>query len=62
MAREEEVYNAIADSDGKDEVIIFVQSEKLYKHLPMSKSVNVSDKLFIEKLEALFGTDNVKVV
>ncbi len=60
--KEEEVYKVIADSDGKDEVVIFVQKEKLYKHLPMSKSVNASDKVLIEKMGEIFGIDNVKIV
>ena len=59
--REQELYRALMDSEGEDEVIIYVRKEKKKKILPASRNVHVSD-LLLEKLSLDFGEENVKAV
>ena len=59
--REQELYRALMDSEGEDEVIIYVRKEKKKKILPASRNVHVSDPL-LEKLYQDFGEKNVKAV
>ena len=59
--REQELYRALMDSEGEDEVIIYVRKEKKKKILPASRNVHVSD-LLLEKLSQDFGEKNVKAV
>ncbi len=59
--REQELYRALMDSEGEDEVIIYVRKEKKKKILPASRNVHVSDPL-LEKLFQDFGEKNVKAV
>ncbi len=59
--REQELYRALMDSEGEDEVIIYVRKEKKKKILPASRNVHVSDQL-LEKLYQDFGEKNVKAV
>ena len=59
--REQELYRALMDSEGEDEVIIYVRKEKKKKILPVSRNVHVSD-LLLEKLSRDFGEKNVKAV
>ena len=59
--REQELYRALMDSEGEDEVIIYVRKEKKKKILPASRNVHVSD-LLLEKLSLDFGEKNVKAV
>ena len=59
--REQELYRALMDSEGEDEVIIYVRKEKKKKILPASRNVHVSD-LLLEKLSRDFGEKNVKAV
>lgn len=59
--KEAELYEAIADSDGGDIVVIYLSAEKVMKRLPASRSVLISPGLK-EKLADKFGLKNVKVV
>ena len=59
--REQELYRALMDSEGEDEVIIYVRKEKKKKILPACRNVHVSD-LLLEKLSLDFGEKNVKAV
>ncbi len=59
--REQELYRALMDSEGEDEVIIYVRKEKKKKVLPAGRNVHVSDPL-LEKLYQDFGEKNVKAV
>lgn len=59
--KEGELTKAIADSDGKDIIVIYIEATKEMKSLPKSQSV-MADTVLIEKLSGLFGKDNVKVV
>jgi len=58
---ESKLTNAIADSDGKDIIVIYIETTKEMKSLPKNQSV-LADVNLIEKLSAMFGEDNVKLV
>lgn len=60
-AAEESLFAAIAESEGNDGVVIYVENPKAKKELPRNRNVKADDAL-IEKLSALFGKDNIKVV
>jgi len=60
-AAEENLFAAIADSEGNDSVVIYVENPKAMKELPKNRNVRADDAL-VEKLSALFGADNIKVV
>ena len=50
----------IAESDGKDIIVIYIESTKEMKSLSKSQCVNADEEL-IEKLSQRFGSDNVKL-
>ena len=52
--------NLIADSDGKDIIVIYIEDTKEKKTLPQSRSVNVDDE-FTAKLSDAFGKDNIRI-
>ncbi|TCL61216.1 DNA polymerase III catalytic subunit DnaE type [Kineothrix alysoides] len=57
---EQGLLEILAASDGKDAVCIYVENPKAVKNLPANKSVN-ADRELVEKLETLYGKDNIKV-
>ncbi|WP_342758273.1 DNA polymerase III subunit alpha [Kineothrix sedimenti] len=57
---EQELLDILAASDGRDAVSIYVENPKAVKNLPPNKSVN-ADRALVEKLEILYGKDNIKV-
>ncbi|MBR3508524.1 MAG: DNA polymerase III subunit alpha [Lachnospiraceae bacterium] len=57
--REEELLRAIADSDGDDNVVIFIKDQKQIRTLPANRCVKADDALKT-KLGEIFGTENVK--
>lgn len=59
--REEELYERMKDSDGDEEVVIYISCVKAMKRLPASRNVVLNQEL-IERLEAFLGKNNVKVV
>ena len=59
--REQELLQAIADSEGDDDVVIFLRDTKNYKILPSNFRVKADEKL-LEKLYTLFGKENVKFI
>lgn len=60
LVKEKELYAAIADSDGKNQIIIYIENPKAMKPLPPNCNVN-ADKELVETLKALFGEENVKI-
>ncbi|MDO4302915.1 MAG: DNA polymerase III subunit alpha [Bacillota bacterium] len=58
---EKEMYSLLADSDGSDSVIIYIEEIRAMKKLPPNKNVN-ADKELYEKLSNRFGKDNIKIV
>ncbi len=59
-AREGELLAAIADSDGTDNVVIFLRDTKAYKLLPPNLKV-CADAGLVKRLGELFGQENVKI-
>lgn len=59
-ARKAELLAAIADSDGSDDVVIFLRSTKAVKVLPQNLRVNADESLQ-KKLKEMFGAENVRM-
>ena len=59
--RERELLEVIADSDGNDDVVIFLKKTREMKVLPPNRRVNADERL-TQKLQELFGAENVKTV
>ncbi len=55
-----ELYKMLADSDGQDGVVIYVEDPKSMKQLPPNKNVNADEKL-ISELMGRFGNENIKI-
>lgn len=60
FAREQELLRAIADSDGDDDVVIFLKNTRGIKVLPPNRRVQ-ADSGLRERLGKLFGGENVKI-
>lgn len=60
LAREQELFSAIADSDGNDDVVIFLKNAKGIKVLPPNRRVSADEGLQA-RLGMLFGAENVKI-
>ena len=60
MAREQELFAAIADSDGNDDVVIYLRDTKAYKPLPPNRRVR-ADMELQRKLAGIFGQENVRI-
>jgi len=59
-AHEQELLDAIADSDGGDDVVIFLKSTRGIKVLPPNRRVK-ADEALRSRLETIFGQGNVKL-
>ena len=55
------LYEILRNSDGKDEVVIYISGQKAMKKLPPSRNVNINNDL-IAGLNEQYGENNVKVV
>ncbi len=56
---EQQLFAAMADSDGQDHVVIFIRNPRSVKVLPDNRNVH-ADEALKQRLEALFGEENVK--
>lgn len=61
LEKEKELYEILKDSDGKDQVVIYVNNPKSVKRLPENWQISTND-ILIGKLTGLFGENNVKVI
>lgn len=61
VSREKELYQVLMDSEGEDQVIVYIRKEKKKKTLPPSRNVQVNQEL-LERLYEHFGEGNVKAV
>ena len=57
----EELYRELADSDGNDSVILYIEDQKVMKKLPPGRNVNAEDSLRM-KLCNKYGKDNINIV
>ena len=60
FAREKELPTTIEDSDGNDDVVIFLKDTKAFKLLPPNRRVKADTELE-QRLGGLFGRENVKI-
>lgn len=60
QSRREELLSAIADSDGNDNVVVFLGSTHEMKVLPPNLRVNAGEELQ-KKLRAIFGEKNIAI-
>ena len=60
LRRAKELEEMLADSEGKDRVLIVCQAENVYKQLPPNESIKVTEEL-LQKLGDAFGSDALKV-
>ncbi len=58
---EEKLMQEIADSDGNDNVVIYIRNPKSWKPLPANRCVN-ADKTLQDRLISVFGRENVKII
>ena len=58
---EDGLLQLLSSSDGNDQVVIYVENPKAKKTLPPNRNVK-ADKALLERLSALYGEENVKVV
>ncbi len=59
--KEAELMSSLRDSEGGDSVVIYIESPKAMKTLPPNQNVNADNEL-IERLESLYGKENIRVV
>lgn len=60
-AKEQQVYEILRDSDGNDEVVIYISDVKAFKRLPRNRAVGINSVL-LARLTEFLGEKNVKVV
>ena len=61
QAKEEELYGLLAESDGKQEVVIYLAEEKAMKRLPKNRCVDITEEL-VDVLKHAFGEEQIKIV
>ena len=61
LAQEEQLYQDIRDSDGKDAVVIYIRSPTAVKKLGPSQHVRIKQEL-LDNLSDKYGKDHVKDV
>ena len=59
--REQELFMAIAESEGKDSIIIYLEDTKQMKQLPLNRNIHADSKV-LDVLRAMLGQENVRVV
>ena len=59
--KEQQVYDILRDSDGNDEVVMYISDVKAFKRLPRNRAVGTNSVL-LARLTEFLGEKNVKVV
>ena len=57
----DELLSLLADSDGNDSVVIYIEALKAMKKLPPARNVSADVELS-RRLAAKYGDDNIKIV
>ncbi len=60
-AREKELLEALAESEGNDQVVIYIEATKQMRRLPPQQAVT-ADANLVSSLEKAFGAENIRVV
>jgi len=58
---EEKLYQILSGSDGKQEVVIYLEEERAVKHLPKNRCVALTADL-MEALKSSYGEEQIKIV
>ena len=58
---EKQLFDVLADSDGRDSVVIYIANPRAMKQLPPNRNVRADQEL-LKRLSDLFGENNVKVM
>lgn len=61
VEKEQLLFDTIYDSEGIDNVIIYIEETRQKKTLPPNRNIK-ADSTILDKLRSLFGEENVKVV
>lgn len=61
LTKQDALFALLADSDGTDEVVVYLSKEKAMKRLPKSRSIWIASDL-LKRLSEQFGDKNIKVV
>ncbi|MDE5746904.1 MAG: hypothetical protein K2I21_04935 [Acetatifactor sp.] len=61
LQAEQRLFEATADSDGQDHLVIYIKNPKSVKILPDNRNVRMDEELR-QRLGAIFGEENVKIV
>lgn len=61
ISSRKKLLSAIAASDGKDTVVIYVENPRAMKQLGANQTVH-GDEALLKQLEELFGEENVKLM
>ena len=61
LTEEETLYQILSESDGKQEVVIYLEEERAVKRLPKNRCVNLSGGL-LEVLKKSYGEEQIKIV
>lgn len=61
LEKEEELYGLLAESDGRQEVVIYLSEEKAVKRLPQNRNIDITEEL-LRKLKGVYGEEQIKVV
>ncbi|MBO5144674.1 MAG: DNA polymerase III subunit alpha [Lachnospiraceae bacterium] len=61
VEKERVLFDAIYDSEGIDNVVIYIEETRQKKTLPPNRNIK-ADSAVLDKLRSLFGEENVKVV
>ncbi len=61
LENEQVVYSCLADSEGEEEIIIYLQNERAMKKLPRNRNIKITPQV-LGKLMNHFGEKRVKVV
>lgn len=59
-ASERKLYNTIADSEGNDQVVVFIKETRNFKVLPPNRNV-CADEALLGRLSEVFGAENIKI-
>ena len=59
QSKEQKLFQAIADSDGNDQVVVFIKETKNFKTLPANWNVHWDEELKMN-LSEIFGAENIR--
>ncbi len=59
-AKQQTLFDAIADMDGEDNIVVYVSAIKAMKRMPANWNISINEDA-MEKISQIFGRQNVKV-